>query len=51
MPDYTEAEHLLDTYTLQEIFELNDVDEADVLAFLITEEYIKPPSIKPLDFE
>jgi hypothetical protein len=46
-----EAEHLLDTYTLEEILNLNDLTEADALLYLINTEYISAPEITPLEFE
>lgn len=46
-----EAEHLLETYSLEEILDLNDVTEADALAFLLEEEFLEPPEVRPLDFE
>ena len=46
-----EAEHLLDTYTLEEILELNDLTEADALLYLIQTEFIEKPKITPLEFE
>jgi hypothetical protein len=42
---------VLDTYTLEEILELNDKTSEDCLEFLVEEGYIDLPSIKPLDFE
>ena len=48
MIDY---EALLETYTLTELIELNDLTEADALRFLVEEEFIELPDIKPLDFD
>ncbi|MDE1830316.1 MAG: hypothetical protein KGI25_08335 [Thaumarchaeota archaeon] len=45
------AEHILDTYTLEEIFELNEVTEADVLLFLLKEEYLELPEPLPIDLD
>lgn len=42
---------VLDTYTLEEILELNDKTSEDCLEFLVEEGYIDLPAIKPLDFE
>lgn len=46
---YEAAEHLLDTYTLSEILELNELTEVDVLLLLIDEERIELPEIMPVD--
>lgn len=51
MTNYEEAEHLLETYSFEELLELNELTEADVLRFLLDEEFIEAPEIKPLDFE
>ena len=45
-----EIEHLLDTYTLEEIIEYNDLTEADVLFFLVRHRFLELPEIKPLEF-
>jgi hypothetical protein len=42
---------LLEVYTLEEILELNDKTEEDCLEFLVDENFVKLPSIKPLDFD
>jgi len=47
----TELTTLLEVYTLEEILEQNDKTEEDCLEFLIEENFIKLPSIKPLDFD
>lgn len=46
-----EIEHLLDTYTLEEVLELDGLTEADALLFLVEEEFVKLPEITPLEFE
>jgi hypothetical protein len=46
---YRECEKLLDTYTLEEIFELNDLTEVEVLEFLLEEEFVEIPNPKPVD--
>jgi hypothetical protein len=48
MPPYST---ILETYSLSEILELNDLTEEDLLEFLVEEGMIKLPDIKPLDFE
>lgn len=41
---------ILESYTLEEILELNDLTPEDCLEYLVEENYLKLPSIKPLDF-
>lgn len=41
----------LETYTLEEILELNDKTEEDCLEFLVEEKFVELPRIKPLDFD
>lgn len=48
MADYANA---LETYSLEEILELNDVTEEEALEFMVEENFIKLPSIRSLDFE
>lgn len=43
-----DIERLLETYTLEEILEMNDLTEADVLFFLVEEEFITLPEPKPV---
>lgn len=47
----SEAEHLLDIYSLEELLEMNDLTEADALVYLVNTNYISPPEITPLEFE
>lgn len=42
---------VLETYSLEEILELNDLTLEDCLEFLVEEGYVELPDIKPLDFE
>lgn len=42
---------LLETYSLSEILELNDLTEEDILEFLHVEGYVILPEIKPLEFD
>lgn len=42
--------NLLDTYSFEEILELNELTEADALLFLVEEELVVLPDIKPVDF-
>jgi hypothetical protein len=43
-----EAEALLDIYTFEDIMNYNDMTEADALAYLVNEDFISPPNIKPI---
>lgn len=45
----TDIERVLQTYTLEEIFELNDLTEEEVLSFLVTVEFVILPEPKPAD--
>ena len=42
---------ILETYSLEDILELNDVTEEETLDFLVTQGFLELPEIKPLDFE
>ena len=46
-----DIENILETYDLEEIFELNDLTEADVLYFLVTEQFIHLPDPLPVDYD
>ena len=46
---YTEVESILQTYTLEEIFELNNLTEEEILYFLIEQEFVELPKIMPVD--
>jgi hypothetical protein len=48
MATIEEVENILEVYTLEEVFELNDLTEADVLFFLITEGFVTFPDPRPL---
>ncbi len=48
MTDETEIENILQTYSLEEILELNDLTEADALYFLEKQEFVTLPTPKPL---
>lgn len=41
---------ILETYSLEDILELNDLTPEDCLEFLVEEGYVDLPEIKPLDF-
>lgn len=49
MTDYTEVEHLLGTYTLDEILELNEITEEELLYFLLEEKFVDIPDPRPID--
>jgi len=42
---------ILETYTLQELIELNDIDEEDILRILIEADVLHVPEILPLEFD
>lgn len=42
---------ILETYTLEDILELNDKTTEDCLEYLVEEGYVRLPNIKPLDFD
>jgi hypothetical protein len=46
-----ELEHLLEVYSFQDILELNDRSEADALEFLVNQDFLILPQVKPLDFD
>ena len=43
------VERVLQTYSLEEIFEVNEVTEEEVLFFLLDKEFIKLPNPRPVD--
>lgn len=40
---------MLNTYSFQDILELNDINEADALLFLVEEEFLELPNPGPVD--
>lgn len=44
-------ERVLQTYSLEEILELNNKTEAEVLDFLVSSEYLELPDPLPVDVE
>jgi len=42
---------ILDVYSLEEILEQNDLTTEDALEFMVEEEFIKLPTVTPLEFE
>lgn len=42
---------ILDTYSLEEILELNDLTEAEALQFMLDQDFIRLPEVLPLDYE
>jgi hypothetical protein len=49
--DDNALERVLQTYTLEEIFELNDRTEAEVLKYLVAMKYLELPDPLPVDIE
>jgi len=45
---YKEIKNILDTYSFEEVLELNELTEEDVLLFLVEERIVKLPKEKPL---
>lgn len=41
----------LATYTLEEIFELNELTESEVLLYLVEQEFIELPKPRPCDLD
>lgn len=52
MFDYStyNIEGILDTYSLEDILELNDRTEADTLLFLIQHKFVHLPEVLPVDY-
>lgn len=48
---YEIAEHILQTYSLLDILEFNELDEADVLCFLVEQEFLDIPLPYPADYD
>ena len=48
MTDYSA---ILETYTISELLELNDLTDEDVLKLLVESGYVALPEILPLEFE
>lgn len=46
---YEEIEKVLQTYSLDDILELNELTDTDVLYFLVEEEFVTLPNPKPAD--
>lgn len=44
-------EKYLETYSLEEILELNELTEVDALMFLVEQEFVVLPDPKPVDLE
>lgn len=41
---------MLETYSLEEILELNDLTPEEALEYLVTQGFVELPEIQPLDF-
>jgi hypothetical protein len=46
--DIGSIENILQTYTFEEILELNELTEADAVLFLVEQQFISLPNPKPL---
>jgi hypothetical protein len=47
----SDIERILQTYTLEEILELNDLTEDDVLEYLVETKFVTLPDPEPCDVE
>jgi hypothetical protein len=43
-----DVENVLKVYSLEDIFHMNEVEECDVLYFLVQEEFVHLPTPRPL---
>lgn len=41
---------ILETYSLEEILEMNDITNEDLLEFLVIHKYVILPEIQPIEF-
>lgn len=46
--DLSTSDLILQTYSLEDIFELNDLTEAEVLEFLVEQKFVSLPNPRPL---
>jgi len=46
--EFKEIEDILQTYSLEEIFELNELTEEEVLYFLVEQEFVTLPNPRPI---
>lgn len=46
-----DVEKILETYALEQIFEMNDLTEEEVLMYLVEQDFVSLPEIKPVDLE
>ena len=42
---------ILEVYTLEEIFEINEIPEEEVLLFLLEQKFIRLPEVLPVDVQ
>lgn len=49
MKTIQEIEKYLRTYSLEEIFEINELTEEDVLYYLVEQEFLELPDPSPVD--
>ena len=47
----SEIERVLDTYTLEDILDLNDKTEAEILQFLVNSDFLSLPEVLPVDVD
>ena len=48
MKTLEDIEHILETYTIEDILELNDLSPSDVLYYLSETDYIELPTPEPV---
>lgn len=46
--EYDDVENILETYSLEEILEHNDLTEADMINFCVEQGYLELPELIPL---
>jgi hypothetical protein len=49
--EFTAVEKILDTYTLEQILELNGLTEADALFYMLNQEFVQLPNPLPVDID
>lgn len=47
----TDYSAILEVYSIQDILELNDITEEEALDYLVTQDFLVMPSVKPLEFD
>lgn len=51
LPFTNTYEKVLETYDLVDIFDMNELTEAEVLMFLVEQEFVSLPEVLPVDLE